>query len=65
MDIEIIKNEDLLMIDIDNIELKESVIEAVNKFKAAGIYVKIDFIHNYSTTIIQAGVHSAGDEYVA
>ncbi len=53
-------------IDLTDTELQNTVTGLVEKFKAAGIYSKVNFIHNFNIAdIIQAGVHSAGDEYLA
>lgn len=52
-------------IDITDTALQSTVEETAERFKAAGIYIKVAFIHNYDTEIIPAGIHSAGDAYVA
>jgi len=51
--------------DLDNLSLQTTVTALVTKFKAAGIYVKINYIHNFTTEIFTAGVSTAGGVYVA
>jgi len=62
---EVLKIYIIVAIDLDDTELQATVVSLVNQFKAAGIYSKVNFIHNFDDNIIQAGIHTAGDESVA
>ena len=46
--------------DIDDTDGQQAIIDSTEKAKAAGIYIKFSFTHQFTTTIFTAGVSVSG-----